>query len=50
MVFYDTTATPATWDAWVRLDDIYLDSTVIPEPGSALLGLLGAGFLIRRRR
>lgn len=34
----------------MRLDNIALEGTVVPEPTSALLSLLGASFLLRRRR
>lgn len=53
ILFYDTDSLVTNWSGnWVRIDDITLsgDISPIPEPTTALLGLLGAGFLIRRRR
>lgn len=53
ILFYDTDTAMTAWSGnWVRIDDITLsgDISAIPETSSALLGLLGAGFLIRRRR
>ncbi len=53
MVFYNavTTPLPAGWSSWVRIDDLSIHGVVspIPEPGSMMLGVLGAGFLLTRR-
>ena len=53
MVFYNavTTPLPSGWAGWVRLDDLSIHGVVspIPEPGSMMLGLVGAGLLLTRR-
>lgn len=52
VVFYDTTSPATSWDAWVRMDDISIIGTVapVPEAGSSMLALAGAGLLAARRR
>ncbi|WAC18642.1 hypothetical protein OVA24_15525 [Luteolibacter sp. SL250] len=53
MVFYNAVADPlpSGWSSWVRIDDLSIHGVVspIPEPGSAMLGLLGAGCMLARR-
>jgi hypothetical protein len=36
--------------SWMQISEVALDGTVVPEPSTTLLALLGSAFLRRRRR